>query len=207
MSRKHVTVFLVFVVGVVLAWGIYHWQVILESQSRFEEIKTKISNIPTPEKWYLRDIEKLPMDPASVPQSVSITFGDQPTNDHGDLNTTTIIVTGESLNGRTPEQWIDYRLSYWDEPTLNTATSAIRVWGVQNGRFIIGNVSVTPAGGYTLSYYLFDNGVVYMFVLEPSPFVPGYQKRDRDIINSPNAKLLRATIKQFADNLPSVSTQ
>lgn len=206
MSSKYLSLIAVaFVMSGTFMWGLQHLPVSTEATSRFSEIKTTISSIPTPEGWYVWSVDAVPSDPTSVKQGMTATFGNQPLDKHGNLPASTITVDGDSLDGATPVQWIVRRVSVVSSDSVDAATSTASTWGVENERLVVENVEGVPAGGHVMSYYLFDAGIVYTFTLTPSPFVPGYLERDKQLINSPDANTLRAMVKQFAASLPAAS--
>jgi hypothetical protein len=202
-TKSTSAIILSFIAGIALMWGVQHL-IVMEAPSRFAEIKAEVSSIPTPEGWYARGVEALPTDPVSSKQGADVTFGNQPLDTHGNLKASIITIGGNSLNGMTTDQWI---VSHYlgTLPSLFSATSTGKTWGVVNDRLIFGSVDKVPAGGHILSYYLFTGGLVYTFMLSPSPFVSDYLVRDKNLVNSPDAELLRNMVKQFADNLPSES--
>lgn len=208
MQRIRLFIFIViaFLTGGAFVWGLRYVPVVTTNSARFDEIKTSVSNIRAPEGWFARGLETFP-SAVSNPTSAEVRFENAPKNTGGNLQASLILVIGDGLDGRTPEEWMNYRKTYFGvDISLRTATSSVRTWAIENGRFVIGSVTETPAGGRVLTYYLFNGGIVYTFILTPSPFVPGYQERDKNILNSSNADTLRSIVKQFADSLPSTET-
>jgi hypothetical protein len=201
MQRNHILALIsfIFIVGVALIWGVQHSRVSTQSLSGFEGIKARVSNIPTPNGWYVwyGGVQEVKHADNS-PQGAEIVFSDHVFDENGYKSTPIILdVYGEGLSGKTPEQWINYNQTYggYDEdPSLRAATSSGNTSSTQNGRLIIENITTTMGGSHVLSYYLFDNGTVYHFSLSSVSVIP-------DIINSPDAQLLRDMMKQFAIGL------
>ncbi|VAW31889.1 hypothetical protein MNBD_CPR01-234 [hydrothermal vent metagenome] len=208
MQRRLLFIFIViaFITGGVFVWGLQYIPVVTTISARFNEIKTTVSNIRAPEGWYAWGLETSP-SAVSNPTAAEVKFGNDPKNTSGNLQSSLILVRGDGLDGKTPEEWMNYRKTYFGvDFSLRTATSSVRTWAIENNRFVIGSITETPAGGRVLTYYLFNDGIVYTFMLTPSPFVPGYQERSKNILNSSDADTLRGIVKQFADSLPSTKT-
>ncbi|MHB0865526.1 MAG: hypothetical protein ACYC1Y_01305 [Minisyncoccota bacterium] len=201
MSRKSTMLLsTVFILGGIFVWGLQYLPISTQASSRLEEIKAKLLTIPTPVGWYAWGMTIFPTDPISTKTSADVSFSNHELNDNSQSATSEILtIHGDSLGVRTPEQWIDYRKIYGSDGSLQSATSTDRTWGMENGRLVVSVVTTTMGGSHILSYYLFDGGIVYQFMLSPAFAVP-------DIINSPNAQLLRDMVKQFADSLPNVAT-
>ena len=124
-----------------------------------------------------------------------MTFGDQPINNTGNNSTTLITVHVHNTYGKTDKQWIDTYVY----PTMESSQSptSSRLWEVMNGNLVLQSESLTPAGNYDLSYFLFDNGVEYEFDLVVSPFnrkPPVFPTKEEE-------QALRAVVESVASKL------
>jgi hypothetical protein len=145
-----------------------------------------LPNIPVPPGWYVLGSSSGTVD--------SMTFGDQPMNDSGNSTTTFIAVNIQDNFGKTDEQWIDSVL-YPNLEQLESPTSTM-LWKVVNGRLVLEAVIRTPAGGFDLDYYLFDDGFEYVFQLSSWRF-------DSSMLTDPPARMLQIMVQEFAEALPS----
>lgn len=200
MKKNHL-VFVYFVI--VLVVGVFLWQHFNSQQSSisFGGISS-IANIPAPAEWYSWEETKLPLG-GSTPTAVTITFGNQPRDNNGNNSTTLIVVTARDSSGKTEEQWIDTELN----PMLTSLGSATSTqsWDVMNGRRVLEAETMTPAGSYNLTYFLFDNGTEYSFNLSPSFLAPEYNAKN--LAGSADAQVLRNMVQQFVQSFPNSVSQ
>jgi hypothetical protein len=161
-----------------------------------------LANIPTPTGWYSWGETKLPLG-GSTPTTVIITFGNQPMDNNGNNSTTLIVVTARNASGKTEQQWIDTEV----EPMLASlgSTTSTQSWNVMNGRRVLEAKTMTPAGSYNLTNFLFDNGIEYSFNLAPSFLAPEYNAKD--LASSSDAQVLRSMVQQFVQSFPSSVSQ
>ena len=158
-------------------------------------VSPTMPDIPTPSGWYSWGKGYYLPDVGNG--LYSVTFGNQPINDTGNNTTTLIVVNVHDTYGKTDEEWIDTGLAP-ELAALQSATST-QLWDVVNGKLVLEAETITPAGGYNLNYFLFDNGAEYSFDLAPSYLVPEY--RGKNLVNSPDAQTLRAVMESVAERL------
>lgn len=167
------------------------------SRSSLEtDTQTVLSSIPTPSGWYNWGTSHYP-DYATSTVPTSVTFGNQPMNNTGNNTTTLIVMNTQDLSGRTDEEWI-VNVLYPTLQNLQSTTSA-NFWTVSNGKLVFETITKTPAGGFNLNYYVFNNGTVYSFDLAPSYLVPEY--RNENLISSPDAQVLQTMVQDFTKDL------
>lgn len=194
-----ITLGAVFLIGGSGTWLVLHF-VTMPPTTSVTEMRVHVSAITPPHGWYSWGVVQTPADPRSTPDGVIATFANEPKSTHNS-SAATITVSGGSLSGETPTQWIASR-TYRIDRSLQAATSTM-LWTVERGRVVVSAVTKTPAGGFVLSYQLFSRGAVYTFMLTPSPFPGGAAPLTAEsLVNSPNATALRAMLAQFAKTLP-----
>ncbi len=164
-----------------------------------------IPSIPTPAGWYLWGREHLPNYPNATDTTVNyMTFGDQPINNTGNNTSTSIVVTANGItdgNGNPTSTDIGWA---WLRGILDAGESqtSTQLWDVVNNKLVLGEVSLNPSGRYMLTYYLIYGGDEYSFQLIPSPFLPSStQYNQANIINSPDAQVLREVVKEVAGQI------
>ncbi len=184
---------IVLVVAGILAYVYWHHS---SHSSPPTDTAIALPSISTPLGWYSWGTNHYPdYETSTVPTSA--TFGTQPMNRSGNTTTTLITVNVQNLSGRTDEEWIADVL----EPTLQGLQSAAstNTWMVSNGKLVLEAITQTPAGGFNLNYYVFNNGAVYAFDLAPSYLAPEY--RDKNLVDSPDAQTLRVMVQNFTKQL------
>ena len=198
MDMKNKYCYLIIILAIVLIVAILacaHWR---NSQSLTFSENTFIAlpNIPTPAGWYSWGTNHNPdYETSTIPNSV--TFGNQPINANGNNTTTLIVVNAQNSSGQTDEQWIDTVLYPDYVQPLEAPTSSL-LWSVVNEKLVLEAIIQTPAGGYNLYDYVFNNGAVYSFDLNP-------WRSDKNIASSPDAKIMRTMVQNFTENLSSAT--
>lgn len=138
----------------------------------------------------------------------SITIADQPVNNTGNNTSTLIVITARAItdaNGMptsTDAEWSQLRYTL-DNADSQTST---QLWGIVDNKLVLEEEGTTPAGRYTLSYYLIYGGDEYLFQLVPSPFFPSssqysQQYNQANILNSPGAQVLRELVNEIAEKI------
>jgi len=185
----------VLLIAVVAIGGFFLWQHFLRQQVSPSSlvVSPTIPDISTPSGWY--SWGKGYYLPGIGSGINDMTFGDQPINNTGNNSTTLITVHVHNTYGKTDEQWIDTYVY----PTMESSQSptSSRLWEVMNGNLVLQSESLTPAGNYDLSYFLFDNGVEYEFDLVVSPFnrkPPVFPTKEEE-------QALRAVVESVASKL------
>ncbi len=163
-----------------------------------------IPNIPTPTGWYSWGGQHYPDDPKATTDIANIlTFGDQPMNNTGNVTTTLITINAQAITAQgiptsTDAKWLNLR-SVLDSGNSQTST---QLWDIVDNKLVLGEVSLNPSGRYMLTYYLIYGGDEYVFHLIPSPFLPSLAQYDQtNIINSPDAQVLREIVKEVAGQI------
>lgn len=192
------------IIAIVAIGGVFMWQRFYSQQSSVSSSAeaTLLTNIPTPAGWYSWGKEKLPLGSKSATVT-NITFGNQPMSASGN-NTTSLITAGTvETFGKTDEQWVDSVLA----PMIagNESVTSSQLWDVISGRLVLELETMTPAGGYSLTYCLFDNGTIYSFSLTPSYLIPEY--KNKDLANTLDGQTLFAMVQNFAKKLPPGKSQ
>ncbi|HUC01927.1 MAG TPA: hypothetical protein VMA75_03405 [Candidatus Paceibacterota bacterium] len=194
LNRKYIAFACMVTVTIVAIGCIFLWRY------HFSPVQSRTSTmalpeIQTPSGWYLWGKDHLPAG-TNGPVN-NITFGNKPMASADDA-ATMIVVNAQDPFGRTDEQWIADVLSSSLEE-LGSPTST-RLWSAINGRLVLRAVTQTPAGGYDLNYYILNDGVEYIFQLDPT-------HADDNISSSSDAQTLHTMVQNFAESLPPIVSQ
>lgn len=170
-----------------------------------EKNSITLPNISAPAGWYLWGGGY--SNPTGTPVS-GITLGDQPINSTGNNTTTLIVITARSITDAnsiptsTDAEWAKLRYVL-DNESSQTST---QFWDIVDNKLVLEEEGLTPAGRYTLGYYLIYGGNEYSFQLIPSPFFPSssqysWQYNQANILNSPGAKVLHGLVDEIAGKI------
>lgn len=179
--------------------GIYWMRLFVPAKNGDNSVTLPI--ISTPAGWYLWGGGY--SDATGTPVS-GMTFGNQPINNGGNNTTTLIVINAHAItdvNSNSTSTAIEWT---WLRGILDAGESqtSTQLWDVVNNKLVLGEVSLNPSGRYSLSYYLICGGAEYSFQLIPSPFLtPSAQYNQTNIINSPDAQVLREIVKEVAGQI------